>query len=430
MATPTSLAPDIRSQLENVRRILDLSQGKLAQLAGISQANVSNCLQGKPVRVHSLRRLLSALALRVASASDKGFSGEQLQELRKAVDAASRAVGGSAEPPTYFARPGAPMPDNAANRLRRKEDKQLLDALDDAPFTAAIVGPPECGKTTTLQLLLEEAPRRGFAVVDFDSRLIPDPSDSFLPKLAEEVGRIIGEKPPEDLKSPLDLVRFLREARSHKSAPPLLIAVDHTEAVGEAVEALVQACRALDAQKSRTQMSWVVEAGDFRHGHRLGILSELRPTPMIEMRWLSKAQVEKFADIYDIQNIKMMNELWNWFLGQPALTHIALDRFRELVRDDAQKVEQYPDVIRGEIIARRGKFWRHFRRLRERLEESVGLLRDGESVADFEKRCQKEEINLAERSGLFRPGESSLKMPQFYQHHYSALFENQPSHES
>jgi len=439
-AHTSRLDAKLRSQLEHARQTLGLSQGVLAELAGISQGNASNCLQGKPVRIDSLRRLLSAFASQVASASDKGLSGEQIQELRKAVDAARKAVDGSVETSTHFARPGSPMPENAVNRVRRQEDRQLLAALDDAPFTAAIVGPPECGKTTTLQLLLEEARRKGFAVVDFDATLIPEPvesmsmeggpSERFLPELAEEVGRVIGEKPPNHLRTSLDLVRFLRDVRSRRPAPPLLIAVDHAE-INLTIETLAQACRALDAHKGRTQMSWVLVANYLTDGFKLGPLSRLAPSPMLEMSWFSPEQLKELVGLYEMQDDDLLDFLWDSFLGQPSLTHVAMDRFRSLAELSLPTLTGLSQALRGEIRLGAGDFGRHLRRRLDFLRRSYfwkEFYLSPPNVASFLADCENDSTKrvLAERFGLLRPEKLAGKkprMPTFYQEHFAALYD-------
>jgi transcriptional regulator with XRE-family HTH domain len=439
MANSTSLAPDIRSQLESVRQLLGLSQGELADLAGISQGNVSNCLQGKPVKIDSLRRLLSAFASQVASASDKGLLVEQIPEFRKVVDAARKAVDGSVETSTYFARPGSPIPENAVNRIRRLEDRRLLSALD-APFTAAVVGPPECGKTTTLQLLVEEARRRGFAVVDFDSQILQDVtleerSDDrdalltarFIPELAAEVGRVIGERPPEPMNNSLELVRFLRETRSRRPAPPMLIAVDHTEAISLAIETLVQVCRTLDKDRGKTQMSWVLAAGDLKESHKVGPLSRLAPSPLIEMRWLSLSQVQEFSSFYHVQDERIVKGLWEWFLGQPSLTHIALDRLASSKPLNTQDSESLWQETSQEIQLPSGSFNQHLKRLRARLVEfwrAFGSVPP--DASSFLASCAQDLVyrNLATRFGLLDPESSSIsefEMPRFYHRHYEVL---------
>lgn len=385
MASTTALPADIRARLETTRRVLGLSQGDLSTMAGISQGNVSNCLQGRNVRTDSLRRLLSAFASAVASADDHGVSPEQAKELHHAIDAARRAVDGNVEGQLHFARPGAPLPESAANRIERLEDQKLLRALEDAPFTAAVMGPPECGRTTLLQLLVSEAQRRGFAVVDFDARILEvediedDSTSKFFHELAYDVATLLGVEPPK-VEGRLGFLRFLLTTRLQRPAPPLLIVVDHTSEVHLALEDLAEVCRILDAKKGRTQMSWVIEASALDSRKRIGVLSRLAPSPVVELEWFSREQYEDFARLYELKKPSQVEDLWNWFEGQPFLTHAALSRFRELRSAGESEYSKLPadpwTVLACEIKDAEKEFARHLSRLRDSLDRHLRSVYD------------------------------------------------------
>jgi transcriptional regulator with XRE-family HTH domain len=429
MATTTSLSADLRARLETTRRILGLSQAELSNMAGISQGNVSNCLQGRNVRVDSVRRLLSAFASGVAGAGERGVSPDQVKDLQIAVEAARRAIDGNVETRPYLARPGAPMPENAANRIERLEDRKLVQALDDAPFTAAVVGPPECGKSTLLGLLAAEAQRRGFTVVEFDARLLPveehdeanglaaeelgypdhrpdqqsaggrDPEGriaEFFGALAEEIALALSvDVPDEKIETRLHLSRFLKQVRLRRPAPPLLIIVDHASVIDVAIEDLAQVCRSLDAQKGRTQMSWAIEASVFSEHRRLGVLSRLGASPLVHLGWLRlEEEVEKLAASYDLgQHREVVEQIWEWFEGQPFLTHTAFSRVREVCGVEGTPEDRAWKKVVAQIESCEEEFKQHISRLKTIVSAAVrtdsewqGIFSDdGESFETFEQ---------------------------------------------
>ncbi len=427
MISSFALTPEIRVQLEAARRDLNLSQADLSDMAGMSQGAVSNCLQGKVVRVESLHRLLSAFAAAVASAPERGVSTERAADLQKVIEAARRSVDGSSESAGYLARPGGPMPEEAANRIRRPEDQQLLAALADAPFTAAVTGPPECGKSTLLQLLAAEARRRGFAVAEFDAAMVAPSgteisdaerlSDAFFRELAEEVGRTIGERPEvKERWTRFDLLRFLKDTRLRRPAPPLLLVVDHASRIQPAIEELIQVCRSLDAQKGRTQMSWAIEISDLPVGDpAVGVLSRLAPSPQVALGFLAQPQVQEIAALYDLRDEGRVRELWNWFSGQPFLTHAALTRWRDsLLSATTSDMDDAWRAVVQEVDSAAFEFGRHLSRVKSRFR----FYWRQEGAIGAEPQRDPSFMNLLAAFGMI---DSSGRLVNFYRHHLAKL---------
>lgn len=449
MATTTSLSADLRARLETTRRILGLSQVELSNMAGISQGNVSNCLQGRNVRIDSIRRLLSAFASAVAGAGEHGVSSDQARELQRAVEAARRSIHDNVDTQPYLARPGAPMPENAANRMERQEDRALLQALDDAPFTAAVVGPPECGKSTLLGLLAAEAQRRGFTIVEFDTRLVfperdrhpegsarkneeeADPDQQiarFFGELAEEVALALGVDLPETIEDRLDFSRFLKRVRLRRPAPPLLIIVDHASVVDVALDDLAQVCRALDAHKGRTQMSWAIEASAYSEHRRLAVLSRLVPSPLVTLRWFDEDGVRTLAGAYGIdQALPLVQDIWTWFEGQPYLSHNAISRTSELGGLKKIDHQQAWQEVAAEVKHCREGFGQHINRLKASLsyhDDWIEFVEGGETSGAFHDACRESPTfrDLVSSYGLVMPGklpafDAESSIPKFYREH-------------
>ena len=331
-------------------------------------------------------------------------------------------------PKPYLARPGGPMPEEAANRILRPEDRSLLAALHDAPFTAAVGGPPECGKSTLLNLLAAEAGRRGFAVVEFDAAILlplaPELSDDsnrevadlFFEELAGELARTVGELPQGRVQTRFDLLRFLKDARLRRPAPPLLIVVYHAFNIPRVLDELIQVCRSLDAQKGRTQLSWAIEVTPFPE-IPLGVLSRLAPSPVVRLGWFTPSQVAKLANFYGMEEPNQIQELWDWFTGQPFLSHAALTRYRDLlVSGDSHEGVTAWEQVTQEIEKGEAEFGRHLSRSRARLR--------WHACSPQWEHLGSGDVVFLQDLGLVDPNctpEEKSPVLKFYRHHLSRL---------
>lgn len=76
------------------------------------------------------------------------------------------------ETKSTIAPPGDAVPPSALNYIHRDADDKLLACLENEYFTAAIVGPPDSGKTTLAQVLRIAAMERGIHALYFDCKVV------------------------------------------------------------------------------------------------------------------------------------------------------------------------------------------------------------------------------------------------------------------
>lgn len=443
MASSTVLSAEIRSRLETVRRILGLSQKQLADLAGISQGNVSNCLKGRSVRLDSVRRLLNAFA--AAATSEQGLSLVQETEMQDAVDAARRSIDGCIESQSHLARPGAPMPENATNRIERAVDKKIRQAFGTGPFTAAVVGPPESGKSTFLGLMAAEAQRRGFSVVEFDARhMLPsaepveeaeeeDLTAEFFRELAYEVASTLGSEDQEEhrrVDGRLAFFRFIIKIRRKRPVPPLLIIVDHASELPPALLDLAQLCRSMGAKKGATQVSWAIEASSHIPTTRVGVLSRLNPSPLAAVTLFDRGEILKLGEAYEVEDFDIIDDLDSWLCGQPFLTHTALSLLAEVLGSESVDRENAWGQVKSKIELCQGSFAQHLSRIRDgvrRRNVSFGAFEESwnsvQTMDEFVNLCSRPENSdlkmIAIGEGIFRQRaeQSDFEVCRFYQQH-------------
>ncbi len=425
-----SLGQEQCEWLESLREDFKISQHEIAKSGGIPQASVSNCLRGQALNSDSLNRFFTGLCECVHVSS--GLKSDGTAEVMAELDAMRKSLGLAGEDCVSIPRPGAV---SESNRVVRVDvEKVLSRALSEAPFTAAVVGSPESGKTTLLQVLTSKARRIGFKVVEFDVRLLEPPEfrekdegseeslACFFCELAMEVGTTL-EASLEKAKAVdgrLAFSRYLRQLRAKVSEPPLLIVCDHASVSRGVLEELAQTCRSLDAYKGRTQVSWALDVSGNPGSHRVGAVSKLAPSPMIELGWFSGRQVEDLADLYELREKEARAELWRWFKGHPFLTHSALHRYRDFCENTL--IEDSWAAVGAEITASPpgGPFKQHLSRLKGRVGEELKAakpLAELQALGEQAAGEQRDLLPLCVRQYLLPHLDSGLAgLPEFYIH--------------
>jgi hypothetical protein len=350
-----TLLDDDRILLRDIMRVVGFNQKELAVSAEVGETWLTNVLKGhRRTRVDRsrLERVANVLVERLNNRqADSRFPQERVQialaSLSRFTPEAAVLV------PRKIHRPGTPVPVDSLPNIKRDEDNEALNALQDLPFTMMVAGPVQCGKSTLLARLQQKAREIGVESAWFDARPLAssnvhrtrnqaDPNAATASALSELLQAQWGLIPSREglPDSVPKLIHWLLQALAPTASKPRLLILDDLAKLGpRAVDDWLRLfVRKMDT-RAITGVHLSIAIGlSHRFGmgfaHKLVEISSLvHWWPRIELGWFGSSEVAELERA--ITGTKSSNhDLWNLFKGQPYLTHAAaLDaEFREAVR--------------------------------------------------------------------------------------------------
>jgi transcriptional regulator with XRE-family HTH domain len=346
MRETKALPKELYEPLDQGRKALKLSQTEIARRTGLPQATISNCLRGQAIQKESILAILNALTQIVGEKRTLGSGAEEeAARLGQAIQRAYTFCNTSVSSAGFRAHPGGGMPPNAINRLERPDLwREMEEALQDHPFSMAVDGPLQSGKTTLLLQLAEAARKENFAVAFFDCIIVPDdqPSSVLFSGLARTLASEWGLELPVNL--PDDTFSFTQWFLAKRRAQPeprgILILDQVTDLKMELIRDLESVIRGLHNQRGWLNVSFVVgrcpkssDADDWILKSR-GYFH-----PAVEVRWFDAKEVAKLVELHPDcpQSPGVTARLVEEFCGQPFLTHAAIVR---LAKGSVEEVVQ------------------------------------------------------------------------------------------
>lgn len=372
MRETKALPQDLLGPLNEARQALKLSQAAIAQQAKLPQATVSNCLRGGKIQKESILAILNVLTSVLGEKRSRGgVSAEEAarfaQAIQKAYTRCSAGEGGA----IFRAHPGGGMPPNAVNRLDRPALwLEMEETLQDHPFSMAVDGPLQCGKTTLLLQLAEAAQREQFLVAWFDCLMVTEGQSSSVlfsglaRILASECGLELPPIPPNDSFS---FNQWLLARRRAQPEPRCLLILDQlTDLKMDLIRELESSIRVLHNQRGSLNLSFVIAScpRSIDHGDWL-LNSRGYFHPNIDVGWFSPEEVRQLMVLHPDcpQDEEVMKFLLK-FEGQPHLTHVAISRLAKPL----EAAQTKDDLLReasweaGQFKGYFGKFLGHVAR--------------------------------------------------------------------
>lgn len=360
MRETKALPKEIYEPLDEGRKALKLSQTEIARRTGLPQATVSNCLRGQAIHRESILAILNALTQIVGEKRTLGSGAdEEAAKLGQAVQRAYTFCNASVSSAGFRAHPGGGMPPNAINRLERSDLwREMEEALQDHPFSMAVDGPLQSGKTTLLLQLAEAARKENFAVAFFDCIIVPEeqPSSVLFSGLARTLASEWGLELPTHL--PDDTFSFTQWFLGRRRAQPeprsLLILDQVTDLEMALIKDLESVIRGLHNQRGWLNVSFVVgrcptssDADDWILKSR-GYFH-----PSVEVRWFDAKEVAKLVELHPAcpQTQEVKDRVFEEFLGQPFLSHAAV---AQLAR--TSPVPLSPEVLLEQVVQEARRF--------------------------------------------------------------------------
>lgn len=330
---------ELRESLADLRDVVEalehvgVSQRAVGGASGVNVGYLSQLLSSNGAKVPSsetVRRLLRGLTDLVegnaVALRDNGTHGEAERVLA--------AVG------ERLGIPRAPRPDPASPvrpdspaYVSRSCDRGLEQDVN-VPNDYLISGPPESGRTTLARKVEALADARDHQVVYVD--LSDEPRIGHAP--GERALRAIVGAAKGGLLAQADDPALLLEAWLTQSPYCSLVILDNANAgPADEVEALLQLLRGWHNRRSsplpanepyRRLATWIVMTGrDVRHA-RYASTAALSQSRWIDVKWFTRPEVEVLARAYVPVGLQPANaervavdEAFNWFGGQPFLTH-------------------------------------------------------------------------------------------------------------
>ncbi|HEX6900734.1 MAG TPA: hypothetical protein VF789_13495 [Thermoanaerobaculia bacterium] len=364
MRETKALPQDLLEPLNEARQALKLSQAAIAEQAKVPQATVSNCLRGGKIQKESILAILNVLTSVLGEKGSGGaVSAEEAARFTQAIQKAYASCTAGEGAATFRAHPGGGMPPNAVNRLDRPALwRQMEETLQDHPFSMAVDGPLQCGKTTLLLQLAEAARREQFLVAWFDCLMVTEGQPSSVlfsglaRTLASEWGLDLPALPPSDSFS---FNQWLLARRRAQPEPRCLLILDQlTDLEMDLIQDLESSIRVLHNQRGLLNLSFVVARSPRSVDCEDWMLkSRGYFHPHVDVGWFSPVEVQQLVALHPNcpQDGEVARILYKEFGGQPYLIHSAISRLAILASSFESLDELLHEIVQ-EALRLEGQF--------------------------------------------------------------------------
>jgi transcriptional regulator with XRE-family HTH domain len=374
MPEQIKLSEDDRANLKRIIDAVGLTQTKLAQVAGFKQSWLSLILSGERRNVDGemLERVATQLAERLKNLSpDSTLPGKDVNAAFIFLSRFTKTAATIMQPKFY--RPGGPVPIDSAHYIERSQDnREVLDALTELPFTMQVTGPVQCGKSSLLARLEHKAIELGIETARFDPQLTvssllqknrraSDVNATVAKALSELLQAQWGLERPhdDDFDSIPRLLLWLKRALRPTASKLKLLIIDDIASLGRqgAEDWCSLFVRAMD--KSISMAVGMTNHFGVNFARRVLLMSTVvRWLPKVEVDWLNEKDVEKLVQLLAEDSSRVPGqhenanplEVYELFQGQPYLTHAStVDHgFRKAVKQwNSSSGEEDARPIRG-----------------------------------------------------------------------------------
>jgi transcriptional regulator with XRE-family HTH domain len=420
-----NLSEDDRLLLREILTAIGMDQKRLAGLAGVTPAWLSQMFKGQPKGVDSekLERVANVLCEGLTNLRDSRFPAQRVRVALATLSRFSRIAAATVPSKVYPA--GGPVPVDGTHYVQRDADEEARVAIERFPFTMVVRGPVQCGKSSLLARLEHNAREMGIETAWFDPKVPTSPQSKSTRQVADansEAAILLSEllqtewelEPIGDreLVSIQRVVTWLSKTMSSTRSKPRLLILDDLAKLGpRGVEGWSQFVRAMHNKRATGGPQVSIAVGMTYHfvpnfEQKLEQLSSaVNWWPRIELGWFNREQVEKLANMVTGES-STADSVYELFKGQPYLTHAgALDAgFRDSLRHwtIGNSDSNAEPVLKSQI------YRRHLNEIRstvlgptlEANEETLGLLNGLVGALSGQAALDRHQRLFLERAGM------------------------------
>lgn len=349
MSNRFKLSDNDREILKETLNLFGVEQIELSNKLNINQSGLSQLLRGrtKSVNLEYFTKIIDFL-VDVVKSSDKIKEKDLDNQFYKIAGFLSRFSNSAKDLiPVKNFPPSEIIPTSAKNYLERVYDEEILDALQDLPFTLIISGPSQTGKSSLLASLENTAREKKIPTLWFDPKqAIPyntkieqsELNKLLVESLASQLEREWGfELPTSDDEDPIDtlpnLIHWIKTTLMPTRFTPRILIIDDLGRLGmAAVEDWLRTfVRELNNERAK---SGATDALSFAIGVSYGyndginaaallISSIVSWSTEIVVEWLEEEEVVELAKKMDVP-LPQNTNLYDLFNGHVYLTNVAL----------------------------------------------------------------------------------------------------------
>lgn len=413
------LEPELKNELRLSIEMLGISQDELAgqvpQEAIVSQGFISNLLSDAK-RVKDPKRT-KALADTVRDITDSQLAAGKLSEQDSIVinntwDRLRISFGLEIE--GFFAQPGGVIPQTAKDYIRRSEHGLVFSLLSNPPFSILLDVPVQSGKSALLSVLETGANKAGIptVVVDCGQSIFRGKStEKLYEQLTEQaIDQWKVGMPTRTIAGSTDFVKWIKDAskgsngQSKQQSNRLLIIDGIDRLPYQSALDLSDALRGLKRDQALLKVNLCATLSlrnramlEFKEGALDGGMEA------IEIKWFNVQEAVTMAAAMSLGiSQEEVRQIWNWFGGQPYLTHLALS---ELRKGNATSVDE---IKQNSLIGQPASYVAHLRAIRSLFAESASLLQEIAQKTSVQFSPLNSEVSFLDACGLIAPDKNVI----------------------